>query len=602
MDLITTRSPRPVYDRLQGSEIRLMRFEGDSSHPSSIRMQLETFELHEAPPYIALSYVWGDARDTQPIDIGSKSLEITRNLFSALLNIRTLSSYFEAGLSQNHDGAEAKLFLWIDAICIDQENVDERSDQVPRMTQIYSSAYSVLIWLGTIEGLDLDLLTFQIFLEKLDMIDPVDGFLAQERPSFQPLVYENSTVVACKLLADYKQIILSTWFRRVWVLQEYVLSQRTPCVMIGQAVFSFQSLHGLAKNLRQLVNHPDLSVDTTVATRFRFDLRFIEYILGPASTREWLVSSEFQEKSLAHQLIWIYMNIGLKYSTIPHDRIYGFLSIVKNKQLPPRLKPNYRQSYEDLCRDFTHHLVEQTRDLRLLAFINNMEPLEGQPSWVVDFRSLGMFSLEPATSGLISFSADGLKMTAEGVISGTIVLLFRETGLEPRQRMQRFYDIVLTASSKIRQQSLPQTWKDWFSGFLVSYGQSTDHADRFASFADFLATFGEDDQDLPEDSFDRKRFMIIFKGCNFALVDDGKVVPCYLRRGQEWNQDWEVVMLKGATQRYVMSRTKGNEFIHVGWLSEVDFTLGGVNYRLYSAGTLDEDFFTKFESEQIVLV
>lgn len=84
--------------------------------PDYIEASIKTYSLNDHPPYEALSYVWGSfADDPFPIELNGNRFEVTSSLFSALYSLR-----------REH---ESRTF-WIDAICIDQDNLDERSSQV----------------------------------------------------------------------------------------------------------------------------------------------------------------------------------------------------------------------------------------------------------------------------------------------------------------------------------------------------------------------------------------------------------------------------------------------------------------------------------------
>lgn len=120
---------------------------------STILTTLQTDDLEKAPPFKALSYTWGPPyRDGAQTDVESApefdakitcngtTVAVTRNVYNALIAIR------EKGLIG---------YWWIDAICINQGDLDERSTQVLMMGDIYASASLVVAWLGpTREGVE----------------------------------------------------------------------------------------------------------------------------------------------------------------------------------------------------------------------------------------------------------------------------------------------------------------------------------------------------------------------------------------------------------------------------------------------------------------
>jgi hypothetical protein len=84
-------------------------------------------------PYEALSYTWGDTRKTNAIEVNGRSLGITANLHVALQHLRL---------------DDEDRIMWIDAVCINQDNVEERGHHVKQMARIYQLAERVVIWLG----------------------------------------------------------------------------------------------------------------------------------------------------------------------------------------------------------------------------------------------------------------------------------------------------------------------------------------------------------------------------------------------------------------------------------------------------------------------
>ena len=131
-------TPRMTYSPLDDSvdSIRLLSIHPKLDWDDTIRCDLIHSTFREKPVYSALSYAWGNADETHTIQINGASFLIRQHLFEALQNFRTRDT-FEIG----------KLY-WIDAICINQEDPDERSKQVALMDYIYTRASCVLIWLG----------------------------------------------------------------------------------------------------------------------------------------------------------------------------------------------------------------------------------------------------------------------------------------------------------------------------------------------------------------------------------------------------------------------------------------------------------------------
>lgn len=105
----------------------------DGPKGSKICCSLEAVSLQPFPDFEALSYVWGSPLNKKPIEVDGKDLKVTSNLECALQHLR--------------DETPTRTF-WIDAICVDQSNLAERSEQVRLMAEIYGGAKQVILWLG----------------------------------------------------------------------------------------------------------------------------------------------------------------------------------------------------------------------------------------------------------------------------------------------------------------------------------------------------------------------------------------------------------------------------------------------------------------------
>lgn len=145
-DTLNNPPPRP-YERLRlppeseafAPDARCIRLldilpaTGDQAL-SPLEGRLRIIDLAHREPYAALSYVWGIDNEHKNVTIGDVGLLITANGYSALLHLRKkLNTTFS---------------IWVDAICIDQENEKEKERQIPLMGDIYNQAERVYIWLG----------------------------------------------------------------------------------------------------------------------------------------------------------------------------------------------------------------------------------------------------------------------------------------------------------------------------------------------------------------------------------------------------------------------------------------------------------------------
>jgi hypothetical protein len=125
-------APSFVYEPLEPSQIRVLRLsageKGDALSGELIIAKIDDNNLE----YDALSYMWGDPAPTNNIHLSGKALPIASNLNTALHYLR----YTDKPLS-----------IWIDAICINQEDDTERAEQVQLMRRLYSGASMVRVWI-----------------------------------------------------------------------------------------------------------------------------------------------------------------------------------------------------------------------------------------------------------------------------------------------------------------------------------------------------------------------------------------------------------------------------------------------------------------------
>lgn len=142
------------------TEIRLVIVEPALSDDDDIECRLEVRNTREAR-YQSLSYVWGDpVPHSKGISLNSQLFPVRSSLHNALRNLRIITE----------DRTQSKAF-WIDAICIDQRNDEERSQQVQNMASTYRAANRVVIWLGDYSELE-DKFRFDLRTWGFDSLGP----------------------------------------------------------------------------------------------------------------------------------------------------------------------------------------------------------------------------------------------------------------------------------------------------------------------------------------------------------------------------------------------------------------------------------------------
>lgn len=135
-------TPKAVFPAIDSAATKIRLIE---LHPGGFESSI-IFECHvitldgQHQPYEALSYTWGDAHanDKEIISVGETDVSVTGNLAHALRALRH---------------KDAKRWLWIDAVCINQNDDGEKTAQVNMMRRIYRGYSQCDIWLGTLNGL-----------------------------------------------------------------------------------------------------------------------------------------------------------------------------------------------------------------------------------------------------------------------------------------------------------------------------------------------------------------------------------------------------------------------------------------------------------------
>ncbi|KIX96246.1 uncharacterized protein Z520_08024 [Fonsecaea multimorphosa CBS 102226] len=354
------REPSPplfVYDALLQADrdIRLLdlewREDKNMLHGRLKPVRLKhAGRLKENLGYEALSYTWNGETPSIPIICNGKSLMITESLNLALETMCKLSSPRR---------------LWVDAVCINQADDDEKAQQIPQIYSIYHASTQLVIWLGpsteaTNRAMDMLGQLLVKFIPVLNQFSPSSPFFQTlERLGLPP-----GCDVIWKGLLD---ILTRKWHSRLWTLQEYIAAQKAT-VYCGSRSANLKVLQWLNSHLFRMG-----------LTRMMLTLR--EWEKGTARL-------SFQIFDCSSLVLLTEMIRGRECSE-PVDKIYGVKALCDSlKSVKVDYSEASRKQYWNLYIEVGHLLLLEAPNIMPLSMISTSSRCLHLPSWCIDFNSL----------------------------------------------------------------------------------------------------------------------------------------------------------------------------------------------------------------------
>lgn len=169
---------------------------------------LETVDVERCLPYEAVSYTWGREDASDYLWIGGVPLPIRHNLAAVLRSLRLPT--------------QARR-LWIDAVCINQADPDERSRQVRYMRLVYKHAARVIVWLGTKSpGVEAAFRAAERIARMREMTHPSAAGGPVDREATAELMLSMMTDLPPGAMASLSELLARPYFSRCWCVQEVV--------------------------------------------------------------------------------------------------------------------------------------------------------------------------------------------------------------------------------------------------------------------------------------------------------------------------------------------------------------------------------------------
>ncbi|KAH7244510.1 heterokaryon incompatibility protein-domain-containing protein [Fusarium redolens] len=324
-------APRLTYQSLASStSFRLLQILSDGGQ-DILRCRMFNADLaaQETPQYITLSYTWHE---------------------------KSLPKTFRPNFLQNYRKTTRERIIWIDQICINQDDKDECVQQIGQMCEIYQRASMDLFWIGEPDENTEAVMDLLVSLDRLETSLLASGL---PRPGINALlnpIYMRSVGLPeyhAPIWASLMQFISRAAFQRAWIIQEVAVSQN-PALFCRLAATFLAEISGAAGFITGMMN--------CHARHQQGEYQSLDLLL--ASTRRFK-------------------------ATKPVDKIFALINLAESgrrEALPPSLRPDYRKSVVEVFRDVTLHLISQG-SLDTLSGIEDVRfrHLHQLSSWVPDY-------------------------------------------------------------------------------------------------------------------------------------------------------------------------------------------------------------------------
>jgi hypothetical protein len=210
-----TDTSSPYCERLlQPDHIRLITIHREAD---TLRLTVTSHKFQDDLEYDAVSYVWGTAAPSVNVSCNGKSLVVTPTVFEMLRYL------------------DPNRLYWLDSICINQQDADEKAIQIPLMHRIYSRAAFVVIWMG------LPTVQIESFIARLPAaLETVGRWNSMLDQNLKPWTQEpNIPFGDAHFWQGMMQVCNHEWFDRLWTFQEAILAKR-PILLLGSLFLSFE--------------------------------------------------------------------------------------------------------------------------------------------------------------------------------------------------------------------------------------------------------------------------------------------------------------------------------------------------------------------------
>jgi len=394
---VLTVARRYPYRKLEGStKIRLLKLYPESYENTASRIlgrklhelglfgSLIEVDLAGEPSYECLSYTWGQSDGSRVIWLDDQVIPINLNLWAALLTLQL---------------EDQPRLLWVDFVCINQLDLEERRNQVQLMYEIYSKASKVVAYLGT----------------EADGSDNVPGLLQKIFESAQNEMFGGTDEKLKRLYCTpwslqssglppaedpgweaLRKFLSRPWFFRVWILQEAVAARNLE-ILCGRwgapAEFIFAGL-------MICISHRFPTMNFSLEKSLPWEVPNIKgcaqvTLMHQLGVCRRTMRNSHQKKRNEWALMEALERSRYASSSDPRDRVFALLNLCKEGK-ENAFHPDYTETVRATFIRTAKFLIRSGHGSRVLLNASLSDPSLELPSWVPDWSYSNYPSENPA--------------------------------------------------------------------------------------------------------------------------------------------------------------------------------------------------------------
>jgi hypothetical protein len=348
----------------QGKYIRLLKLFA-STPTSKIKCTLHDYLLDTSPRFVAISYAWGDTTiKSKVIKLDSCKFSVSENLFDALKILRQEILLLK----------KKSVYVWADAVCINQDSPAEKTHQIQLMTAIYDKAFYVAIWLGLEDD---DSSIAMQFLENVAKV-------ADDGHRFRRLLFDPKQQPAIRAV---KALFERPYWSRVWVVQE-ILKAHSRRVYCGSNMVQWNDMRKASQLFSKIDPNFLLAEGVDDWERQVAADKEIRHF-GPATFDE--LGRAIDDRAVNDPMdafLYALQAFRLKRATDPRDYVFGILGVMSTT-IREEFKADYTKNIRKVFTKVVKYILYKTKRVDVICetihFPIDHRNMTFLPTWVPDW-------------------------------------------------------------------------------------------------------------------------------------------------------------------------------------------------------------------------